>query len=264
MKKQSITEQALYIKKIFRVIQSKMQGRQKKISQVGRHSDAFVFILSGGCTYRTDGREITVGAGDVLYLAHNADYDMLVHDGLYRYIYCDFDFDGDEARECAVFSPENPSHTENLFLKLLHAYRSDSPAALADMLSILCAIYSTLIRSQSTAYIEKTQRSRIEQVKRYVDFHFTAPDLSVSRLAQTAGMSEVYFRRLFKAEYGLSPLRYIVSLRLGKARELMKYPFLSLDECAKQSGFSSQQYFCKVFREYVGITPSDYRKNPSH
>jgi AraC-like DNA-binding protein len=260
MKKQSIAEQALYVKKIFQVIQSRMHGRQKKISQVGRHSDAFVFIQSGACTYCTDGREMTANAGDVLYLAHNADYDMYVHDGIYRYIYCDFEFDSDAPHECACFTPEGASHTENLFHKLLHAYRSDSPAALAEMLSILYEIYASVIRSQSGAYIEKAQRNRIEEAKRYVDFHFTDPELCISQVARTAEMSEVYFRRLFKAKYGISPLRYIVSLRLGRARELMKYPFLSLDECAKQSGFSSQQYFCKVFREQIGVTPTDYRK----
>ena len=86
--------------------------------------------------------------------------------------------------------------------------------------------------------------------------------LSVSALAKIADMSEVYFRKLFKAEVGVSPLKYIISVRLKKAKQLMKnYPFLTLEECARQSGFSSLHYFSRVFLSEFGTNPSKYRKN---
>ena len=75
-----------------------------------------------------------------------------------------------------------------------------------------------------------------------------------------AVMSNVYFRSLFKAQYHLSPSQYIISVRLKNAKSLMKYSFLTLEECALQSGFSSLQYFCRVFKKYTGMTPSEYRK----
>jgi AraC family transcriptional regulator of arabinose operon len=40
----------------------------------------------------------------------------------------------------------------------------------------------------------------------------------------------------------------------------MEYPFLSLEECAKRSGFSSCQYFYKVFKAHFGVTPAKYKK----
>ena len=73
-------------------------------------------------------------------------------------------------------------------------------------------------------------------------------------------MSQVYFRKLFREAWGCTPSQYAVSVRLQRAKALMEYPFLTLEECAEQSGFSSLQYFCKVFKKEVGTTPSKYRK----
>ena len=73
-------------------------------------------------------------------------------------------------------------------------------------------------------------------------------------------MSEVYFRKLFKNEYGQSPSQYMAAVRLRKAIELMRYPFMYVEECAVQSGFSSQQYFSRVFKKNIGDTPAHYRK----
>lgn len=48
---------------------------------------------------------------------------------------------------------------------------------------------------------------------------------------------------------------------LAWARELMTYSFLTLEDCALQSGFSSLQYFCRVFKKGYGITPAKYRES---
>lgn len=76
-----------------------------------------------------------------------------------------------------------------------------------------------------------------------------------------AGMSEVYFRKLFKQLYHLTPGQYLTAVRVKRTRELLAYPYLTLEECAKQCGFSTVQYFCRVFKEHTGQTPAKYRKN---
>ena len=264
MQKNSIAKAPLRIGEIIRVIRSQNKKHHKLIGVSNRHSDAFVYILSGSCTYTSNMREMTVKRGDIMYLAHNADYTMYIHDDQYRYIYCDFTFDSDLPRDCMIYTPVDLLSAEGLFIKLLKAYHSDSPARHAELYSILYSIYSVVIRSQVVGYVEKTKRLRVEEAKHYIDSHFMDPSLSISRIARAAEMSEVYFRRLFKEEYGQSPQHYVTSVRLSKAKALMKYPFLTLEECALQSGFSCQQYFCKVFGQQLGITPARYRKSMQH
>ena len=259
MEKENIAKSNLYIKEVFRVIRSGHKVYRRTITVNNRHSDAFVFVLSGSCIYTVDERTMTAGQGDILFLACGADYHMYVDDDQYRYIFCDFEFAWDKPRKCMVFRTENPAFAESLFVKLLSTYKSGAPNA--DLLSVLYSIYGVVIKSQSHVYVEKTKRLTVEEAKRRIDTSYMDLELSVSSLARQADMSEVYFRKLFKAELGQSPIQYILSVMLGKARELMRYPFLSLEECAMQSGFASQQYFCKLFKKHVGMTPACYRKS---
>ena len=127
-------------------------------------------------------------------------------------------------------------------------------------MSILYGIYSILQQDAHKKYLGKNKENKAAEAMRYIDENFTLPEFSISLLAEKIGMSEVYIRKLFKAQYGISPSKYLISIRLENAKKLMKYPFLTLEECALQSGFSSLQYFCRLFKKETGISPGKYKK----
>ena len=54
--------------------------------------------------------------------------------------------------------------------------------------------------------------------------------------------------------------RQLLKDAVKKAKELLEYPFMSTEECARQSGFLSLEYFCREFKKATGITPAEYRK----
>jgi AraC-like DNA-binding protein len=221
-----------------------------------RHSDALVYILSGSCTYEfAYGDTFTVNKGEILYLAHQADYTMYIHTDEYTFIFCDFEFNETSPRKSGVYTPHNPDYSENLFIKLFK--NKDS---FADALSVLYSIYGIVMKTENKVYISKSSQNKISESKDYIDANFKDTSLSVELLAEKAGMSNVYFRKLFKTQYHLSPSQYIISMRLKNAKSLMKYSFLSLEECALQSGFSTLQYFYRVFKKCTGMTPSEYRR----
>ena len=85
-------------------------------------------------------------------------------------------------------------------------------------------------------------------------------DISVSELARHAGMSEVYFRKLFKSVAGVSPAKFIVDQRVRRAKELLSLDYLTLDDVSERCGFSSLSYFCRVFKENTGMTPGEFKK----
>ena len=126
---------------------------------------------------------------------------------------------------------------------------------------ILYNIYNHLQQGADQSYLNKNKKDEITGIKRYMDEHFNQSDLSVSVLAEQIGISEVYFRKLFKAQYGISPSKHLISVRLKNAQKLMRSQFLTLEECALQSGFSSLQYFCRLFKKETGITPGQDRKD---
>lgn len=256
-----ITKNNLYLKNLINVLRSEIVNRNKIVHLKGRHSDAFVYVIKGSCTYVFEsGHTCTVKEGDILYLAHKELYTMYVHSSRYSSIYCDFEFYGDENRKSDVYTPKNTGETENLFKRLIRNYNSPSKTTFAECMSLLYAVYAIVINSTNESYVNKTIKAKIEDTKQYIDMNFKNQELTIAKLAEMADISEVYYRKLFKSIYGESPSKYVTSVRLKNSQELLKYPFLTLKECALQSGFSTVQYFCRVFKKETGITPARYRK----
>lgn len=95
----------------------------------------------------------------------------------------------------------------------------------------------------------------------YIKAHFDS--VGVAELAEMLHLSERSFRKLFALETGSSPNAYIQKVRLGKGRELLKDPSLSVGEISDMLGYSSQFHFCLAFKKAYGLSPSAYRKTPS-
>ena len=261
MKKTDIMQENLCIQKIITVIQGKNPNHHKLLTVKSRHSDAFVYVISGSCTYRFDDKtEFTVTAGDVFYLPYQSIYTMYIHTDDYKFIFCDFEFAEPSARRSALYSHQDLKNVDSLFFKLLNRYRASAKNTYIECMSILYSIYGLLQQNTQKSYIGKSKERNMIEARRYIDESFNLPEFSITLLAERIEMSEVYLRKLFRAQYGISPSKYLISVRIKNAKKLMKYPFLTLEECAMQSGFSSLQYFCRLFKKETGISPGKYRK----
>jgi two-component system response regulator YesN len=78
-------------------------------------------------------------------------------------------------------------------------------------------------------------------------------------LAESCGISETYFRKLFQRVYGLSPMDYITNQRISYARELLTNTGLSVEDISYDSGYKDPTYFCRIFKKATGMSPSEYR-----
>ena len=253
-----ISKKELYIKRIRNVIKSEIKAGTKIVKVDGRLCDAFVYILSGKCTYEFDnGNKFTVGKGDILYLSNQSIYTMNIHNEKYQFIFCDFEFENTEPKISSVYSPQEVFNTENNFHKMLKSYNNSQ---FADCMSYLYGIYGIIVKTNAGAYLENNTKNKIEQIKSYIDTNYSDKDINIAFLAEKADMSEVYFRKLFKILYNISPRQYIIAKRIEKSKELLKYPFLPIEDCALQCGFSTVQYFTKAFTTINGITPDKFRK----
>ena len=254
-----IINETLTVGKIIAVIRNSNGMHHKLLTVNGRKSDAFVYIISGSCTYTVDGASFTANPGDVLYLAYKSSYTMYIHTEDYRFIYCDFEFVEPAERKCNHYRGVG-GDAEALFLRLLRAYKSADVNKKCEMMSLIYRIYGALTFEANKRYVGATAKDKMRAARDYIDSHLSEQGLTVSALAEGANMSEAYFRRLFRSQYGVSPSRYIIEARLAHAKKLMEYPFLTVEDCAKASGFVTVQYFCRAFKKELGVTPARYRK----
>lgn len=80
-------------------------------------------------------------------------------------------------------------------------------------------------------------------------------NISVDEVALHVGVSSRYLRTLFSRNLHLSPIDYLNLYRVNKAVELLKQTGLSVKEVSFQCGFRSPQYFSRIFKRYMGVTP---------
>ena len=87
-----------------------------------------------------------------------------------------------------------------------------------------------------------------------------AENFNLDQLAAHAGVSKFYFTRLFKNAMGLSPSRYLLTLRMAEARRLLRETKRSVADVALDVGFANPSHFARFFRRETGLSPSDYRQ----
>jgi two-component system response regulator YesN len=98
----------------------------------------------------------------------------------------------------------------------------------------------------------------IEKAKKYAKQHLSEP-ITLEDITDEIKISKNYFCNLFKEETGETFWDYLTKVRVDKAKELLHTDMKNY-EVALQVGYENPSYLSKVFKKYVGITPSEYRK----
>lgn len=106
----------------------------------------------------------------------------------------------------------------------------------------------------------KLTSPRVTLAKNYLDTHFYDTTLNLDEVSDAVGLSKYHLCREFTHLYGTSPGKYLSNLRIQKACSmLLQNRQHTIGEIASMVGFSNDNYFCKVFRKALGITPTQYR-----
>lgn len=82
---------------------------------------------------------------------------------------------------------------------------------------------------------------------------------SISSISEYYNISTSHLTREFTEEVGISPIKYLTKVRITYARKLLQSTNMSVAEISKLCGYSRSNYFCKIFKEVVGISPLVYR-----
>ena len=129
--------------------------------------------------------------------------------------------------------------------------------------SLLDVILVRLERQRDLSFSDESAGPRssreFELVRRYIDNHFKE-NLTLDQLAQLAHLNKYYLAHTFRAEFGTSPINYLISRRVEESRFLLRETDHTLSLIAQMLGFSSLSYFSQCFRRVEGISPMEYRK----
>lgn len=129
-----------------------------------------------------------------------------------------------------------------------------------NLLEIL--IVNMVRRTKTNLLVAPTQKITKECrfIEQYINNHFTE-DISLELLSEKAYMNKYYLVHAFKQYKGISPISYLIKLRIEQAKELLETTNYSIAQISDSSGFSSQSYFSQVFKKATNLTPNEFRKS---
>lgn len=180
-------------------------------------------------------------SGDV-----NAYYDMILNilrsvNRYYRSLYNE-----NEAMDCKV---------EIMFSRRYDLYNFKHPGELEEYLMDIIRE----ICDQEQNSLKKGGNAIIRDILHYVEQNYQY-DLSLQELAEKKYfMNPSYLSRLFKSAVGQTFSRYVIELRIKKARELLEDKSMKINDIAAQVGYNNTSHFIQSFKKLCGCTPEEYR-----
>lgn len=120
----------------------------------------------------------------------------------------------------------------------------------------------TLLMEQSWHPESMTvSRKRLElaAVKEYLDEHYTEK-IALADLSEHFFINKFYLSKIFKESYGTTINSYLISKRITRAKQLLRFTDMTVDEVGAAVGMGDANYFSRMFRKVEGISPREYRK----
>lgn len=113
------------------------------------------------------------------------------------------------------------------------------------------------IRDQNSG---NKNRSILKIAVDFIDSHYMDEEISLNTVANVANVSSNHFSALFSQNMGQTFIEYLTTLRMNKAKELLRCTGMRSSEIAGEIGYKDAHYFSYLFKKTQGMTPSDYRK----
>ena len=232
----------------------------------GRPDYHILYITEGTCFLNMNGKSVEAKSGSViLFLPYETqDYRFKgeIHSKSYFIHFfgsvCHELLDGYTER---VFYIGKNSKLERLFdtmidefqLKLL-SWESACQGQLLNIISLISREIN-LIRNNSNV----TSNSKIMDICNVMYSNYSK-EVTIPEYALMCNLSESRFSHLFKKNTGVSPIQYILNIRIEKAKELLENTDLSVAEISDMTGMQSQHYFSRIFKKYTNMSPTEYRR----
>lgn len=155
--------------------------------------------------------------------------------------------------ELIQLEPDN--RYKNQFIRAAKAWDNKSPASYFRAHSIVSTIFADLIADREKQYFQSSKYNRIFPALEYIRQNFCSP-ITMAMLTELCGISDEYLRILFRSYIGQTPLEYIHTLRLTRARELLADGQISVASAASECGFDNVNYFSRLYKRRYNVPPS--------
>lgn len=162
-----------------------------------------------------------------------------------------------------VFLPKDFSSALDQFHTAHQLLRDEKMNRVTDASAIIYGLLATLKKEEKLTYnlsntVNKTEK--LQPVIAYMEANFSR-DIGLDSLASTIGVSTHYLCRLFKQSFGITPIHYLIRIRLQMAKQLLiQYPKYEINTIAQKVSYQDVSYFGRIFKQQEQMTPGEFRR----
>lgn len=231
----------------------------------GRNMYGFVCALDGQAEYVFEsGRRLVLKPGEVAFVSSQSAYRVHAYEN-YVFDHFTVNFLGETASfpdwithdNIIVLKSRNFEYYQTQFREMANLWASMRPGYRMLTKAKLSMMMASFLQEMMNYATDPASYNRTLPAVRLMEQHYEK-HLSISDLAQVCHMSAGSFRRAFTNVYNLSPISYLLNLRIEKAKGLLLVGY-SIETIAHMTGFEDANYFGRCFRKYTGISPGRYR-----
>lgn len=233
-----------------------------------------IYVSSGACVMEINGKLTLLKADDLI----------LISPGIPHY------FMAGAKKGCVIVQLEYtvslPGNSGDSFQFLYcdkESVQLENCSSVANVMEYICCCYRDNVADELTqtriefafaqlhlelASSQKTKKKKDhencflaqKQILDFVNQNYESK-INIEQLAESFGISSRSIRKYFEDVLGMTCTEYITMLRMEKSKELLWYTKKSITDIAIALGYSSSQYFSKVFHEYAGMSPKKFRNS---
>lgn len=222
----------------------------------GEHSALFLYLLSGEGEAEFEGQKCGYLA-DCILTVPDASGLLLYPMEETQYLYLLLENGKDLLGRIGYFQPVGSgSRIDRLLGRICYHAGSRTPM---DIYTASAEVYALLMEALSRCGGRKTEYSPLVRKAIAVIREEFAFLTGVEELGQRLGVTKNHLIRMFTADTGESPGRFLQSVKLDNAKLMLQNRDYSIEMVADMAGYSGANYFCKVFRRATGESPGEYR-----
>lgn len=223
-----------------------------------RLTHGFIFRTQGKAEYFINGKRIQVNAGEAIFLPKGSAYEYRTEQ-ISGTLYTSINFEANfENPKISVYPTNDFYGTSYITDSFSELWKFGTKADKFKCLSIFYDFLAYVMRLDTLKEEDKTKHNIIEKAIEYLKKNIYSSDLKIANLHSICGISDTYFRKIFKERFNMSPQKYVLYERIAHAKSILESgDFYTVREVALSVGYNDALYFSKAFKKVFGFSPSD-------
>lgn len=235
----------------------KMKSKPSRIIK-NRGYHGFIFRITGDSRYFFEDRTVKVNAGEFIFLPKGSSYECHVSEDECLYTSVNFGATFDSPR-VAVYSQDLFPGMGRLVQSFSELWNFGSAADKYECYAMFYELLSSISKLEQLGTAEKKKYALIEPAVEYLKKHIYDGELKTERLHFLCGISDTYFRKIFESRFHMSPREYVSRRRIADARTIIESgDYDNIKEVAAAVGYNDPLYFSKAFKNFYGVSPSNF------